>query len=298
YVYCFTCILAGPAFEYRDYEKAIDGSAYTTADGKVKKPTAVLAGLYRLLVGVACLALHMTISPLFPVKSLYDRGLLATLTYPALFGRLTMSMISDRMKFYFAWKVAEGASIMGGFGFEGYTKEGKVVGWKGVENIDILGVETASSITVLLRHWNKRTQGWLERYTYARSGRSLVATYFISALWHGLYPGFFLMFYMLAFLTTIDRLLKAKLNPLFVPGFDGRDMSTYPKGMGGSVYWLLCIAGTQVFNNYGAQAFSMGSLENSLTAFGGHYFVPHIILLSIYLLLIVVPGPKKSAKKE
>jgi hypothetical protein len=146
-----------------------------------------------------------------------------------------------------------GASIMGGFGFEGYTKEGKVVGWKGVENIDILGVETASSITVLLRHWNKRTQGWLERYTYARSGRSLVATYFISALWHGLYPGFFLMFYMLAFLTTIDRLLKTKLNPLVVPGFDGRDMSTYPKGMGGSVYWLLCIAGTQLFNNYGAQ---------------------------------------------
>ena len=29
YIYCFTCILAGPAFEYKDYERAIDGSIYT-----------------------------------------------------------------------------------------------------------------------------------------------------------------------------------------------------------------------------------------------------------------------------
>lgn len=36
-----------------------------------------------------------------------------------------------RLKYYFAWKVAEGASILGGFGFEGYTADGQVLGWKG-----------------------------------------------------------------------------------------------------------------------------------------------------------------------
>lgn len=52
----------------------------------------------------------------------------------------------NSLKFYFAWKVAEGASIMGGitnmklissyfdegFGFEGYTPTGQVIGWKGI----------------------------------------------------------------------------------------------------------------------------------------------------------------------
>ncbi|RYY82691.1 hypothetical protein EON63_12865 [archaeon] len=28
YIYCFTCILAGPAFEYKDYEDSIDGTSF------------------------------------------------------------------------------------------------------------------------------------------------------------------------------------------------------------------------------------------------------------------------------
>ena len=28
YMYCFTCLLVGPAFEYKDYITACDGSAY------------------------------------------------------------------------------------------------------------------------------------------------------------------------------------------------------------------------------------------------------------------------------
>jgi len=29
-------------------------------------------------------------------------------------------MFAERLKYYFAWKIAEGASIAGGFGFEGW----------------------------------------------------------------------------------------------------------------------------------------------------------------------------------
>ena len=110
---------------------------------------------------------------------------------------------------------------MGGFGFEGYNKEGKPIGWKGVSNVDIIGFETAPNIQVLSRSWNKRTQGWLERYTYKRTGNSLVATYFISALWHGLYPGFFIFFMSVPLVTNIEREMKAKINPLVIPGYDG-----------------------------------------------------------------------------
>ena len=66
----------------------------------------------------------------------------------------------------------------------------------------------------LSRVWNKRTQGWLERYTYLRTGRSLTATYFISAFWHGLYPGFFLFFMSIPLMTNIERLIKVR-TPIF-----------------------------------------------------------------------------------
>jgi MBOAT, membrane-bound O-acyltransferase family len=50
----------------------------------------------------------------------------------------------------------------------------------------------------------------LPRYTYLRSGRSLTATYFISAFWHGLYPGFFLFFMSIPLMTNIERLIKVR----------------------------------------------------------------------------------------
>lgn len=318
YVYCFTCILAGPAFEYRDYERAIDGSAYTllttttngktvddksgqkslTTELKIVKPSTLLPGLSCLLISVICLVSYLKISSIVTVKQQYDPVWVAQHGYIDRYIRLVAAMFNDRLKFYFAWKVAEGASIFAGFGFEGYKEDGTPKGWNGVQNIDIIGFETATNIQTISRAWNKRTQGWLERYTYHRTGRSLIATYFISALWHGLYPGFFFMFMTLPLITNIERLVRAKINPLIIPGFDGRDMITYPKGIVGQLYWVICWALTMGIMNYVVQVFSMGSLENCLVALGGHYFIPHIALVVFYGILEIMPSKKQERKKE
>lgn len=52
YVYCFTCILAGPAFEYKDYLESVEGTSFQVEDKlkgekMVKKPANVLAALQR-----------------------------------------------------------------------------------------------------------------------------------------------------------------------------------------------------------------------------------------------------------
>lgn len=40
------------------------------------------------------------------------------------------------------------------------------------------------------QHANKTgTQRWLQRYVYFRNRESLLITYFVSAFWHGFYPG-------------------------------------------------------------------------------------------------------------
>jgi len=296
YVYCFTCILAGPAFEYKDYLDSVTGSAFKDKSGAIKKPATVLAGLQRLLVGTVCMVGYLQLGAHFSVKDQYNPAFIAATPFLERYAELMAAMFNDRLKFYFAWKVAEGASILGGFGFEGYDSAGNAKGWKGVENIDIIGFETAPNVQTISKNWNKRTQGWLERYTYHRSGRSLNMTYFISALWHGLYPGFFLMFMTLPLMTNIERLCKSKVNPLIVPSFDGRNMETYPKGIVGQLYWVVCWTMTMAFMNVIVQVFSMGSLENSLTALGGSYYIPHITLVVAYVLLELLPGGAKKKK--
>ena len=83
-----------------------------------------------------------------------------------------------------------------------------------VLNSCFMSFHITTSTQTLSRVWNKRTQGWLERYTYLRTGRSLTATYFISAFWHGLYPGFFLFFMSIPLMTNIERLIKVR-TPIF-----------------------------------------------------------------------------------
>lgn len=306
YVYCFTCILAGPAFEYQDYTRSIDGDTFKikkSDDPKllnksVGKPSTLLQGLRRLLVGVVCMVLHLQVAAHYKVSALYNKEFIAANGFLQRIFHVCAALLADRFKYYFAWKVAEGASILGGFGFEGYDKDGQQLGWRGVENVDILGFELSPNVQMLSRSWNKRTQGWLERYTYQRTGNSLVATYFVSAIWHGLYPGFFLFFMTLPLMTNVERLVRAKLNPYIVPGFDGRDMSTYPKGIVGQAYWVVSWFFTMTTMNYIVQPFSMGSLENSMTCLGSYYYIPHIGLLLTYVLLEVMPKPKSSDKKK
>lgn len=43
-----------------------------------------------------------------------------------------------------------------------------------VSNIDIVAFETSCNVATNTRAWNKRTQGWLERYVYMRTGKGLL----------------------------------------------------------------------------------------------------------------------------
>jgi len=302
YIYCPSCILAGPAFAYNDYLRSIDGTAFQKekdGDKKTTAPSRLLPGLQRLFVGVLCLVLYLQVNARFKVQHHYSLDFIREHpNYLLRYILLCIAMFGDRLKFYFAWKVAEGASIFGGFGFEGYDKEGKPKGWGGVENVDIIGFELAPNIQSVSRNWNKRTQGWLERYTYNRTGRSLAATYFVSALWHGLYPGFFIMFLSMPLITNIERLARSKINPYFCAGFDGYNLATYPKTTLATVYWWACWVLTMAVMNYVVQVFPMGSLENSLNALGSYHYVPYMVLIASYILLEIVPAPKKKDAKK
>ena len=318
YVFCFAQLMVGPSFEFSEYMAVAEGRTNThfcppnTKQEDQEKPrifwgksifeaNSVVAAVHRLVLGVACMAGYMYLNGSgYSTHHAYDPQWIAERPmWYVRYAFMYTCMISERFKFYFIWKMSEGANILGGFGFQGYEKDGKTaVGFRGVENMDILGFEFSCSVQTLSKAWNKGTQAWLERYTYTRTGRSLFVTYFVSAIWHGLYPGFFLFFMVVPMLTEIERACKNKLNGYVVPVYDGRNVDTYPSGLVPWLYWIFCWAMKALAMNYVTQTFSMGYLNNSLTALGSYDHVPHMIFLTVAVALTILPGPKKEKGKK
>jgi MBOAT, membrane-bound O-acyltransferase family len=389
YVFCFPNLLAGPAFAYQDYMRGIDprskqkvettsekaagkGAEYREMDGMVSEKNSgmhsenfelpgqveqqqqqlscALPALHRLLVGVCSLMVFFLSSSQAPIARQYDPIWQSSHSFLYRLCFISISFLGERFKFYFAWKVSEGACIMGGFGYEGSESgesereggdkrgvEGRgtvepkqngadriaqhddsqtgllggkktltpalslfgafekhvVTGWRGVENIDIITYETGTNIQSLSRAWNKRTQNWLEQYIYQRTNRSLLCTYAVSALWHGLYPGFFLFFFAAALMSSIERLIRAKVNPLVLADPRSAEYHTKSAGVIRVVYSVTCWLVTTVTLTYHAQTFYMRSLERSVGAFRSFYFVPNILFILVYFILEFAPTPPK-----
>mmetsp|Transcript_37512 Transcript_37512/g.49427 ORF Transcript_37512/g.49427 Transcript_37512/m.49427 type:complete len:542 (+) Transcript_37512:178-1803(+) len=310
YVYCFTTIMAGPAFEYADYIHAVDGSAYKpifdghsngrtngtnghtngtdngvakggAVNGYTKKPSSVVPGLACLGLGLLCMAIHVVGSMQFPLMGVVaeEEFLKYGMVYRAAYTWIALLFI--RFKYYFAWKVAEGSCIMAGFGFEGYNEDGSVKGWGGTSNMDILGFEFSGCVSENSRSWNKRTQGWLERYVYHRTNRSLAAVYFVSAIWHGFYPGYYLFFMSVPLLTYAAGTTKTKVRPFF----EASEMLL--------IYNFTAKILTSITINYLVTPFQLLAWDTSVTFWMSFFFIGHVSLVVVYMACSLLPKAKK-----
>ncbi|RLN73948.1 hypothetical protein BBJ28_00018061, partial [Nothophytophthora sp. Chile5] len=297
YVYSFTTFLAGPAFEIREYLDVTSGKKFLL-NGKSKQPSSVLAAFSKFLVGSVLMAAFAAFGPQYPLSNLHDPKIAAL---PLLWQLkdLYITLIFCKAKYYSAWKIAEGATVLSGFGFEGFNADGTSRGWNGVSNMDILGFEFAQSMRAASRAWNKGTQNWLERYVYTRTGNSLMATYFISAFWHGFYPGYYFFFMSrtcsagarkkrdggrlthsvcdacclaVPLATAVNRLAFKRLRPRFIEA-DGSF------GLKKKVYDAM-------------------SWEHSLATLQNTHFAGHIACVLLYVVFSAIPAPKPKKKAE
>ena len=69
---------------------------------------------------------------MYPLAKVYNSEFIQTTGHFARYIHTVVALFGERLKYYFAWKVAEGASIMAGFGFQGYDANDKVIGWSGI----------------------------------------------------------------------------------------------------------------------------------------------------------------------
>lgn len=288
YVYSFTTFLAGPAFEIREYLDATSGRKFLL-QGRTQQPSSLFAAFSKLLVGVFFMALYSQLGPLFPISKLHSADVAALPWYQQL-PELYITLVFTKAKYYGAWKIAEGATVLCGFGFEGFTSDGKAKGWNGVSNMDIVGFELAQSVREGSRAWNKGTQTWLERYVYARTGNSLLATYFISAFWHGFYPGYYLFFLSLPLATAVNRLAFKRVRPHFLEA-DGS------AGFKKKLYDAASLVATLLTMHYFVMPFQAMSWDHSLRALQNTHFAGHIVCAVLYVVFSLVPMRKAPTKK-
>jgi len=293
YTFNYATILVGPAYEYKIYEAACDGTNLYDKSGKPlgKKPSNVMATLKPFITSVICMGMFVVGNGMFPLLDPNDpqnaTPVVVTeefLAKPWLhrYCYTWVSLFFIRQKYYFAWKNAEGASNIWYAGFEGFDEEGNAKGWEHSNNVDCFDFETAPSISTLSRAWNKKTSNWLTRYVYMRTGGSLVATYSMSAFWHGFYPGYYMFFLSVPLLTFCERLGKKKLTPRF------------SSGKSWDLYGLVCRLATSMFVEYLVIPFQLLAFDWGLSAWKSHYFFGHFLALVFYGVVSNLPTPKKK----
>ncbi|KNA21013.1 hypothetical protein SOVF_047090 [Spinacia oleracea] len=285
--YCLCCgsHLAGPVFEIKDYLDWTERKGLWSPSEKQPSPW---GGVARAVIRAAiCMGLYLYLVPFFPLSTftnpLYGEwGFFKKLGYQYLCG------FTARWKYYFIWSISEAAMIISGFGFSGWTSNSKPK-WDRAQNVDIIGVELAKSAVQIPLVWNIQVSTWLRHYVYERLVQKnkkggflqLLATQTVSAVWHGLYPGYIFFFVQSALMIAGSKVIYR-----------------WQQGISsGSVKKLLTfvnLAYTAMVLGYSSVGFMVLSLHETLTASRSVYYIGTIIPVVLLILGSVVKPPSRS----
>lgn len=236
YAFYFPGILVGPYVEFADYMNLIDGTLFKAIDKEVeeKRAAAKIPGrlvprgrkrvAYRkMVVGLVYLGLFVVLGGQYN----FGIALQDWFTERSLLYRIAIYQLCgffERTKYYAIWTLTEGASILTGLGFTGFSPSGATV-WDGAANVKVWSIEFAPNMKVLLDSWNMKTNVWLRECVYKRvtpkgkkpGFRSSMITFATSAFWHGIAGGYYLTFLFGGFVQTVGRLCRSHVRPLFLP---------------------------------------------------------------------------------
>ncbi|KAL2517009.1 Lysophospholipid acyltransferase 1 [Abeliophyllum distichum] len=296
--YCLCCgsHFAGPVYEMKDYLEWTERKGIWKPTEKGSSPSPYWATFRAVLQAAFCMGLYLYLVPHYPLsrftEPVYQEwGFWKRLSYQY------MSGFTARWKYYFIWSISEASIIISGLGFSGWTDSSpSKPRWDRAKNVDILGVELAKSSVELPLVWNIQVSTWLRHYVYERliqKGKKpgfyqLLATQSVSAVWHGLYPGYIIFFVqsavMIAGSRVIYRWQQATQSDLFK-----------------KIFAFLNFAYTLLVLNYSCVGFMVLSLHETLAAYGSVYYVGTVIPIALILLgKIIKPArpPRSKARKD
>ncbi|KAF8607705.1 MBOAT-domain-containing protein, partial [Ceratobasidium sp. AG-I] len=318
-------LLVGPAFEFVSYRALIDESIFTpppNANGSYpaangngaaapKTQSRIPLGRKRaaytkMLQGLACLLLFTFFGPKFD-HSVTLKPWWAARPFWYRVANVQIIGFFARTKYYGVWSLTEGAAILSGLGFNGYTPMGQAR-WDKTANIHIKDIELAPNFKILLDNWNINTNIWLRNCIYKRvtpkgkrpGFQSSMLTFLTSALWHGIYGGYYLTFILGGFISAVARQCRTYLRPLFTPPLlspppaKGQKavkvaLPPPPPTLPKRIYDLLGVICTQLLLNYATAPFCLLTVSASITAWKNMGWYGHVMVL-VPLVFFKTPG--------
>lgn len=265
YFFHFPSVLCGPIMYFNDYSDFVNSPEDKPIPAGRHKAVA-----QKLTISISCAILHLTLNPKFEIEFLRSpEFLIHTPLIMRFFYILIFTMLS-RLKYYVAWHLGEAISNASGLGFNGYDTKGKPQ-WNLISNMNLWKFETCTSLREAIHAWNKTTQSWLRRSAYERVPRklSVIATYMLSAVWHGFYPGYYMTFLGGALFTHSARNGRRLVRPVFQKG------AILPK-----VYDVITFILTRLTIAYAAFPFVILDFRNNYEIYKSLYFSIHILALA------------------
>ncbi|XP_014471117.1 PREDICTED: lysophospholipid acyltransferase 2 [Dinoponera quadriceps] len=304
YVFHFQALMAGPVIFYRDYIDFIHGRHMPGAtslagfyDKKsevseiVLEPSPTLVVVKKITASLVCAVVFITFIPAFPIQRVKEDEFLENTTAVYKVWYLMVATMLVRFKYYYAWIFADAICNNSGFGFNGFDERGNAR-WDAASNVDVYQFETSLNFKTSIEHWNKRTNLWLRLVMYERTSRNKVLyTYFLSALWHGFYPGYYLTFASGAFFTVAARMIRRYIRPLFL---ESERKKTF--------YDVLTFIATRVVMAYATFSFVLLEFVPSINMYLYLYLFPHLLGLIAMIILprlgLLQKTHKLAAKAE
>uniref|UniRef100_A0A672G924 Membrane bound O-acyltransferase domain containing 1 n=1 Tax=Salarias fasciatus TaxID=181472 RepID=A0A672G924_SALFA len=275
----FLSVLVGPCNDYKDYIDFIEGrhisrrlrrhsGACNGQNGysKTPEPSPLGAVCQKLLVCCGCMLFFLTVTRSLPISYNVNPDFVNSAPFLTRLAYAFFSIQAARPKFYFAWTLADAVNNAAGYGFSGLDENGKP-SWDLICNLNIIGIETATSFKTFIDHWNIRTGIWLKTVCYDRAPRHRLAlTFILSALWHGVYPGYYFTFLTAIPITMAARAIRRSVRHHFL-GSSGLKLG----------YDVLTWAATQFAICYTVMPFLLLAVDQTLVYYRSMYFHVHII---------------------
>lgn len=223
FVAFFPSLMAGPAFDYVDYERWITTTMFDLPPGmdplkapptrkKRKIPRSGTPAMIKMAIGLAWIMAFLTFSK-YSNSTVVLSDRYRDMNFLWKIYHLHMMNFVERMKYYGVWTLTEGACILAGIGYKGINPKTGKPNWDRLTNVKPAGVELAQNSHAYLGSWNLNTNHWLRNYIYLRvtpkgkkpGFRASLATFLTSAFWHGFAPGYYLTFAMGAIVQNVAK---------------------------------------------------------------------------------------------
>lgn len=148
-----------------------------------------------------------------------------------------------------------------------------------MKNIDVAKIEFSADFRSLVNAWNIKIAQWLHRDVFSRTlsiygpQKSNLLAYFVSAMWHGTYPVYYLVFLTGSFISITEKKIWKKYSPT-ISFF--QEMPLW--------FRLIRIILTHALLQYLTIAFLLLEWESTWIFWQSLHFYGHIIPFIFYIL--------------